>query len=224
VRADLPGVGRNLIDHPGVSVDLGYRREVAPGPHFQVVATFHSADRTAPDPPDLHCLVAGPYPANADGPASFSVAAALLKPRSRGTVRLRSTDPADPPRIELGYYRDTDDLERVVGAFDRAIEVATRPSFAALSTAPFRRTARTPAEMREWIRRNTWTYHHPVGTCSMGPRGSTGTVVDPGGRVNGVDGLFVADASVMPDIPSANTHVPTVMVAERLSDRIAAQI
>ena len=80
VRADLPGVGRNLIDHPGVSVDLGYRREVVPGPLYQVVATFHSADRTAPDPPDLHCLVYGPYPATADGPASFSVAAALSSP------------------------------------------------------------------------------------------------------------------------------------------------
>ena len=170
VRADLPGVGRNLIDHPGVSVDLGYRREVVPGPLFQVVATFHSAgpDRhgcAGPPVPDLAGRIRPPPMTQRRSPSR----PLLLKPRSRGTVRLRSTDPADPPRIELGYFRDTDDLERIVGGFDRAIEVASQPSFAALSTAPFSRTARTPAEMREWIRRNTWTYHHPVGTCAMGP-------------------------------------------------------
>lgn len=71
-----------------------------------------------------------------------------------------------------------------------------------------------------WIRRNSWTYHHPVGTCAMGTSPEAGAVVDPSGRVHGIEGLFVIDASIMPDIPSANTHVPTVMVAERLGEVI----
>jgi choline dehydrogenase len=224
VRADLPGVGRNLIDHPGVSVDLPYRHEVRPGPIFQIVATFHSAAQASRDPPDLQCLVYGPYPDSADGPASFSVAAALLKPISRGTVRLRSTDPADPPRIELGYYRENDDIERMIGGFGRVLEAASQPSLAALSMATSIASVQSPADLRDWIRRNTWTYHHPVGTCAMGLDPAAGAVVSPDGRVHGVEDLFVADASVMPDIPSSNTHLPTIMVAERLSDLIGARL
>lgn len=224
VRADLPGVGRNLADHPAVDVQLVYRHEAVPGPIFQIVATFHSAGREADEAPDLQCLIGGPFPASADEPASFFVAAGLLKPRSRGTVRLRSADPVDPPMIELGYFRERIDLERLAVGFDRAVEVASQASLAALATAPFVKETRTRAEMGEWIRRNAWTYHHPVGTCAMGPDPSAGAVVDPGGRVHGFEGLFVADASVMPDIPSANTHLPTVMVAERMSDRIAERL
>ena len=67
------------------------------------------------------------------------------------------------------------------------------------------------------IRRHAWTYHHPVGTCAMGPAAGSGSVVDADGTVHGIDGLSVADASVMPDIPSANTHIPTVMIAERIA-------
>ena len=64
---------------------------------------------------------------------------------------------------------------------------------------------------------NVRTYHHPTGTCSMGPNPAEGAVVNPAGHVHGVDGLLVADASVMPEIPSANTHLPTIMIAERIA-------
>jgi choline dehydrogenase len=66
-------------------------------------------------------------------------------------------------------------------------------------------------ERRQWIAAHTWSYHHPVGTCAMG------TVVDEQGRVDGVEGLSVADASVLPEIPSANTYLPTIMVAEHIA-------
>lgn len=224
IYVDLAGVGRNLVDHPAADIQLVSRHEAVPGPIFQIVATFHSAGRGADEAPDLQCLIGGPFPATAEEPASFFLAAALLKPRSRGTVRLRSADPADPPMIDLGYFRERTDLERLAAGLDRAVEVASQRSLEALATTPFVREMRTPAEMGEWIRRNAWTYHHPVGTCTMGPDPSAGAVVDPGGRVHGVEGLFVADASVMPDIPSANTHLPTVMVAERMSDRIAERL
>ena len=197
---------------------------MVPAPIFQIVATFHSSGRGADEAPDLQCLIGGPYPGTAEEPASFFVAVGLLKPQSRGSVQLRSADPDDPPRIELGYFRDRTDLERLVAGFDRGVEVASQPGVVALTTAPFVKETRTPAAMGEWIRRNAWTYHHPVGTCAMGLDASAGAVVDPGGRVHGFEGLFVADASVMPDIPSANTHLPTVMIAERLSDRIADRL
>jgi choline dehydrogenase len=69
----------------------------------------------------------------------------------------------------------------------------------------------------DWVGRNVSTYFHPVGTCAMGPSPEAGAVVDEAGRVHGVEGLYVIDASIMPDIPSANTNVPTIMIAERLA-------
>jgi choline dehydrogenase len=224
VLADLPGVGRNLVDHPGIDVELSYGGSVTPAPRFQVVGTFHSPGRSAEAAPDLQCLIYGPFAATADAPAAFFVAAALLKPRSRGSVRLRSIDPGATPIIELGYFRDPNDLERLAAGLDRVTDVARQAAFAALGSARPAPEAQTGAELRTWIRRNAWTYHHPVGTGAMGPDPSAGAVVDADGQVHGLEGLFVADASVMPDIPSANTHLATLMVAERLSDRIAQRL
>jgi choline dehydrogenase len=79
-----------------------------------------------------------------------------------------------------------------------------------------------PSELAEALRRAVWTYHHACGTCAMGPDPQTGAVVDASGRVYGIDRLWVADASIMPVIPSANTHLPTLMIAERLAREIAA--
>ena len=71
----------------------------------------------------------------------------------------------------------------------------------------------------KWIRNSAWTYHHPVGTCAMGLDPAAGAVVDPDARVHGVDGLSVADASILPEIPSANTNIPVIMVAEHVTAR-----
>jgi len=219
VVADLPGVGANLADHPAVSIDFGYDREVRPVPAFQVAATLRSEDAGTDGPPDLQCIVGGPF---ADGgPGGFFLGVALLKPRSRGAVRLRSADPSAAPCIDLGYFREPADLDRLATGLARiresAVAAVTELSCGA-ELAPGRDIAHgDPDALREWIRRETWTYHHPVGTCAMGPASGTGAVVDAAGSVHGIDGLSVADASVMPDIPSANTHIPAVMIAERIA-------
>ena len=70
-------------------------------------------------------------------------------------------------------------------------------------------------DLRSWVQRKTWTYHHPVGICAMDVDPAEGAVVDSTCRVYGTSGLRVVDASIMPDIPPANTHVPTIMIAER---------
>jgi choline dehydrogenase-like flavoprotein len=152
--------------------------------------------------------------------------AALLKPRSRGTVKLRSTRPSDPPRVELGYLAAQTDADRLVEGLALVEALAADPAIRPLCGRP-PRTARPPsgnARRRAWVRRNCWTYHHVVGTCAMGPESSRAAVVDTSGRVRGATGLFVADASVMPDIPSATTNIPTVMVAERLADAIGTTL
>ena len=220
VVADLPGVGANLADHPAVSIDFGYGREVRPGPAFQVAATLRSEGAGADGPPDLQCIVGGPFPDG--GPSVFFLGVALLKPQSRGAVRLRSADPSAAPRIDLGYFREPADLDRLAAGLARIRESAVAAVIAELSCgaelAPGRDIANGDRDgLREWIRRQTWTYHHPVGTCAMGPAPDCGSVVDTAGAVHGIEGLSVADASVMPDIPSANTHIPTVMIAERIA-------
>ena len=220
VVADLPGVGANLADHPAVSVDFGYDREARPAPAFQVAATLRSEGAGPDGPPDLQCIVGGPFADSGSG--TFFLAVALLKPRSRGTVRLRSADPSAAPSIDLGYFREPADLDRLAAGLARIRESAAAAVIAGLSCgselAPGPDVAHGDRDgLREWIRRAAWTYHHPVGTCAMGPAPGSGSVVDAAGAVHGIDSLTVADASVMPDIPSANTHLPTVMIAERIA-------
>ena len=222
VAADLPGVGANLADHPAVSVDYAYDRAVGDEPIFQIAATFRSSRCRSAEPPDLQGLGGGPIPGAQGEPGVFFVSAALLKPRSRGTVRLTSADPSAPPRIDLGYFRERDDLDRLSeglvrlrDAAGRAAAVAAVSAGVELSPGPDVSSG-DRAGLEDWIRRHAWTYHHPVGTCAMGTDPGTGAVVGSDGAVHGMDGLYVADASVMPEIPSANTHIPTIMVAERI--------
>jgi choline dehydrogenase len=144
----------------------------------------------------------------------FFLGTALLKPQSRGSVGLRSIDPTAPPRIDLNYFQASDDLDRLVEGLERVQEAAHIGAIKKLSSG-VQFAPGSEVDVRSWVRRKTWTYHHPVGTCAMGIDPSAGAVVDPSCRVHGVSGLRVVDASIMPDIPSANTHVPTVMIAER---------
>jgi choline dehydrogenase len=220
VVTDLPGVGANLADHPAVSIDFGYDPDVRPAPAFQVAATLRSESADTGGPPDLQCIVGGPF--GNGGPGAFFLGVALLKPRSRGAVRLRPADPSAAPCIDLGYFREPADLDRLAAGLARIRESAAAAVSAELSCgaelAPGPDIPKGDQDaLREWIRRAAWTYHHPVGTCAMGPAPGSGSVVDATGTVHGIDGLSVADASVMPDIPSANTHIPTVMIAERIA-------
>jgi choline dehydrogenase len=208
---DLHGVGANLIDHPAAGIDLPYYgplEDVAP---HQLVATLHSSMADpATDPPDLQILVGGPYlPSEPGGPRTLYVGAALMKPRSRGHVG---------DDIDLNYYDDPDDLARLIEGLDRVEQVIAGPAIRALSRGERLQPRLTDkTELRKWISGATWSYHHPVGTCAMG------VVVDADCRVHGVDRLSVVDASVMPDIPSANTNIPTIMIAEHIAQRRKTQ-
>ena len=164
----------------------------------------------ATDPPDLQILVGGPYlPSEPGGPRTFYVGAALLKPRSRGHVGAE---------IELNYYDDAEDLTRMVEGIRRVEDVIAGPAIRALSKGErLQPRIAGDAELREWIPAATWSYHHPVGTCAMG------VVVDADCRVDGIGDLSVIDASVMPDVPSANTNIPTIMIAEHVAQRRRSQ-
>ena len=218
VRLDLAGVGANLADHAGVDIDCGYRGPARTAPIFHLLATFHSSGSSSDDAPDLMLWLSDPRGA----PPIFELDIGLLRPRSRGSVRLRSPDPTDPPRIELPGLRDPVDVERLAEAYVRGLEVAQRPEIRRLCADAPAPDARDVIELRDWIRAASYSFPHVVGTCAMGPRPENGAVVDRSGRVHGTERLSVVDASVIPNAPSGFTHLPTIMLAERLSEEIAA--
>ncbi len=226
---DLPGVGSNLVDHPLVAVDLPCRP--TPGmSRFQVHLSLHSSYADRATPPDLMLFCAGPFPVDVDvspGGAVFGIVAGLLVPASRGRVRLRSSAPTDPPRIDLAHLADPGDLHRLLDAVTEARRIAGAEALAALVTGPELAPGPViPSDDRvalgRWARASVSTFHHPVGTCAMGPDPALGAVTDHRGAVHGVDGLTVADASIMPTIPTATTNLPTMMVAEHIAALLRA--
>lgn len=154
-----------------------------------------------------------------DGDA-FSLGPTLIDPRSRGRVALRSADPHDPVRIEGNYLAEFEDVERLVTGLEVSREIAHMPGLSSfrgreLYPGP---EATTREQLADFVRRRAELLYHPAGTCAMGPPGAA--VVDPQLRVNGVEGLRVADASVMPKVVSGNTNAPTIMIAEKAAEMI----
>lgn len=154
--------------------------------------------------------------------AGVVIYANVAKPRSRGEIRLRSTNPVDKPVIDhrlLGHPADVTALVRGIKQVDR---IFNAPAFAKFLDGRHM-PANTPKDDAEWealLRANSHIGYHPVGTCRMGA--DTASVVDPQLRVRGIAGLRVADASIIPLMPSANTNAPAIMVGEKASDMILA--
>lgn len=196
---DLPEVGRNLHDHPRVPIMVGGRPDLPLLPKFQSVVTLQCEGSDPDGPPDLHLGAGGPW--DRQTRFEFFGFTSVLKPRSRGRVRLVSPDPAVAPSIDLGLLTDEHDRARMLDGVARLRQM--------LATRPFAELITTPTE--DWTQLPASSNHHPVGTCSMGK------VVSPKAAVYGVQGLWVADASIMPEIPSANTNLPTIALAERVA-------
>ena len=192
---------------------------------------FIKSDPSKPRPDIQMHTVPWAYPEpNDDGPKkampskdwSFSMLPSLIYPKSRGELRLRSTNPADAPLLDPRYFEEDDDMKLLLRGIELSREFArTKP------LADFFIREATPgpsvtddAALRAFVRLHAKTVYHPVGTCRMGP--DAGAVVDAELRVHGVDGLRVIDASVMPHIPGGNTNAPTIMIAEKGADLLKA--
>lgn len=147
-----------------------------------------------------------------------------LRPESRGTVRLRSRDPLDPPRIQPRHLQEETDRKALVGGLRLARKIMATPDIAAMvesETMPGIRAA-SEADLLEYARRSGHTTYHSCGTSRMGPADDPASVVDPQLRVIGLDGLRIVDASIMPTMVSGNTMAATMMIAEKAADMIAA--
>ncbi len=151
---------------------------------------------------------------------AFSVHVDQLRPRSRGHIELKSANPNEKPALYFNYFTDVKDLDEMVEGVKKARELVLQPAFdefrgAELTPGPH---AKTDEEIRNAIRAISETDYHPCGTCRMGA--GKDAVVDHKFRVHGVEGLRVVDASVMPQIISANLNAPTQMMAARAADYI----
>ena len=215
VTADLPGVGENLADHPGVDLDSGWRGPAKEGPILHTMATFRSSSARS-SAPDLMFWISDPSGVE---PALYADPI-LLKPESRGSVRLRSSDPADPPRIALPGLDRPGDVERLVEGYRRGLEFVNRPEIRHLATDGPPSAPGSADEWRQRVLENAYSLPHVVGTCAMGPAAERGAVVDALGRVHGVQCLSVIDASIIPEPPSGYPHLITIMLAEHLAGKL----
>ena len=246
VQHELPGVGQNLQDHLDHSISYYSRRKdvVGLGPSgllalgkaalrwrrdgtglfaspFAEGGAFLKSEPGL-DRPDLQLhLVVGivdDHMRKLHFKYGYSGHICILRPHSKGTVGLTSAKPGAPPRIDPQYLSDPRDLALMMKAARQMEDIMTAPPL-----DPWRGEQLYPHDgsdsaLEADIRRRADTIYHPVGTCKMGTDDMA--VVDPKGRVHGVDGLRVVDASVMPRLVGGNTNAPTIMIAEKIADEM----
>jgi choline dehydrogenase len=226
---DLPGVGRNLQDHVLLTgLCFEPKRPLHPPRHNLGGSTAFWRSRPGSGAPDLMFLpvqvpiladeIRAEYPVPPD---AFTLLPALVRPQSRGYLRLKTADPDDPLEIHPNFLKEPADVDALVTAVELGLDIAAQAVYRDLVrrwVAPATRPGRDDAVA--FVRRACSTYHHTVGTCAMG-RGPE-AVVDAELRVRGVEGLRIADASVMPTIPSAGTHAASVMIGEFASRLVVA--
>jgi choline dehydrogenase-like flavoprotein len=211
-RVTTPGLGDGLQDHPSAPLALRLREGVGGEPSGLAVGSLLQRDPMQYLP--MNHL--GP-----DAPGTGLLMVALMRPRgAAGTVRLASDDPRADPLVDFALLDHPDDVADLVGGVRTALDLLRAPSFADVVEEVLVDAFGTPASalhddaaIERWVRSAVGDYVHASSTCAMG------RVVDENGAVFGYEGVYVCDASVFPSIPDVNTHLPTTMLAERLSAR-----
>jgi choline dehydrogenase len=248
VRHELPGVGENLQDHiqprqmfkvkgtitlnekansifyrVGMGIEYALFRSgpLSCGP--AVLTAFTRSDPTQETPNIQYHVIPATYPKLGEPPSpfpGFTAAACILRPTSRGYVRIKSADARDNPAILYNYLATPDDQRVAVDSIRLTRRIIAAPALARFGAQEFLPgpNLQTDDELLKAAREVAGTVYHPVGTCKMGPDNMA--VVDERLRVRGMAGLRVVDASIMPAIVSGNTNAPTIMIAEKAADMI----
>ncbi|MGI8925677.1 MAG: GMC family oxidoreductase [Tepidiformaceae bacterium] len=228
--AELPGVGANLIDHPSV-VMLALPRDsglcALAQPTFQSILRYTAAGSGQANDMQLwpvNHIPLGHRQGFGEGDIAFAISSVLMRPKSRGRLTVTSADANAMPRIELAFAGEEEDVRRLAEGVRLAWKVMHEAPLRALWERPLFDESVFDSDdaLRNFLVANATTAYHPVGTARMGPAGDAGAVVDQYLGVHGVPGLYVADASVMPNIPSANTNLASIMIGERAAEWLRA--
>jgi choline dehydrogenase-like flavoprotein len=203
------GIGANLRDHPAVGITVALDHPASPGMPITSTAALSSAR----DSGDLQIL-----PINRLSDGTGMVMVALMAVRSSGRVTTTAADIA----VDLGLLSDAGDADAFDTGVERLLDIVDGGAWAGVGTPFVPEELRDPARRAAWVQANLGAYVHAAGTCRMGRRDDPLAVVDEAGAVIGYDGLRVVDASIFPDLPRANTNLPTVMVAEQIAQRLRA--
>ena len=233
VAHDLPGVGKNLRDHPqahlawrtrddfqlhtdapGIQITLRY---TATGSHLENDMLLHPASRL-PLPRPGRNAIWGP---SRDAEIGFGIVNCLDLAAGAGELRLRGRDPRVQPFLDYNYLRERFDMDRMREGVFISLDLAKHPAFediVADIVEPTEADVASDAAVDDWLRREVRTSHHVSSTCKMGPASDDMAVVDQYGRAHGLERLRVADASIMPDCTRANTNATSLAIGERVAD------
>ncbi|CAN7554987.1 choline oxidase [Arthrobacter sp. PvP023] len=231
VRSDSPGVGEHLQDHPEGVIQWEARKPMPEtSTQWWEIGIFTTTEEglDRPDlmfhygsvPFDMHTLRQG-FPTTDNG---FCLTPNVTHARSRGTVRLRSRDYRDKPKVDPRYFTDPHDMRVMVAGIRKAREIVAQPAMAEWAGKELYpgEAIQSDAEITDYIRKTHNTVYHPAGTVRMGASDDVMSPLDPELRVKGVTGLRVADASVMPELTTVNPNITTMMIGERCAELVKA--
>ena len=215
--AEVQGVGRNLRNHPAAAV----RFPLGPEAHELTPQAHPCLRYTAPGSSDRNNMSISPLVAeDNDGSPFMPFYVVLRRVGSAGRLTFVSTDPEFQPLVEFAYLTEPSDFQHMRAGLRLAGRIGQDSSFASLfedGMMPSRQILDSDAELDPWIWANMETTHHQSGTCKMGRADDTMAVVDQYGVLRGVEGVRIADASIMPDLVRADTTATVVMMAERIA-------
>ncbi len=218
---DVPGVGANLCDHPALAVVCTVKDPSITDPDLPIVQTILRYTAPGSDQRNDLQIEQFSFTPRGDGAGAFAIAAVLEQSYGRGRVRLSSADPGGPPLIEQQFCEDDRDLSRLVACYRDTFEFAHTEPLAGLIQQQVFPNPDLPLDddaIADLCRRFAARGFHPCGTAKMGPSTDLAAVVDQFGRAHAVERLVVADASIMPSVPRANTNLTSIMIGEMVGD------
>ncbi len=224
VKADLPGVGENFHNHVLTGIIMETKKDVPP-PNLNMSesALFCKSDEGWVGPDIQMGFVHVPFDIiiGRQNPNAVSILPGVVRPLSRGWIRIGSDDPLQKPLINPNYFGAQSDEDRLVWAVKLGRDIFNQKAFSEWLTGKELLPGpgyKTDAQLHDFVKQRADSYHHQSGSCKMGL--DEMAVVDPECRVVGVEGVRVVDASVFPVVPSGNCHAAILMIAERVSDLI----